>query len=81
VALSLSSPAAVRFLAAVSRGHRLKALTRMPGINEEVGYRFLRDRYLGLRWSGLGAAHTIEVIGRTSSRLPAWEALVGRDHS
>lgn len=75
-----SSPAAVRFLAAVGQGYGLKASTRMAGIDKEVGYRFLRDRYLELRRSGLDAADTIEAIGRSCSRVPAWEAMVDRDH-
>lgn len=78
--VSFSSPAAGRFLAAVAQGHSLRTCSRLAGIDKEVGYRFLRDRYLELRRSGLDAAATIEAIGRTFSRVPAWEAMVDRDH-
>lgn len=72
--LSFSSPAAVRFLAAVGQGHGLKRSARMAGIDKETGYRFLRDRYLELRRGGLSAVDAIEGIGFCSSRVQSWEA-------
>lgn len=77
--LSVSSHAAVVFLAAIGQGHGLKPSARIAGINEEVGYRFLRARYLELRQGGLSAAATIDAIGFTSSRVPDWESAVARD--
>ncbi len=61
--LSFSSPAAVRFLAAVGQGHGLKGSARMAGIDKEVGYRFLRDRYLELRRGGMSAGDAVEALG------------------
>ncbi|WP_235833557.1 IS30 family transposase [Orlajensenia flava] len=52
----------------------------MAGIDKEVGYRLLRDRYLELRRSGVTAADTLQAIGFSSSRVPAWEAAVELDH-
>ncbi|GAA1847784.1 hypothetical protein GCM10009750_37710 [Agromyces salentinus] len=51
----------------------------MAGIDKEVGYRFLRDRYVQLRRGGLSAGDAVDALGFRSSRLPDWEALVGRD--
>lgn len=76
--LSFSSPAAVRFLAAVGQGHGLKGSTRMAGIDKEAGNRFLRDRYLELRRGGLSAVDAVQALGFCSSRVPDWEAMVGR---
>lgn len=59
-----------------SQGNGLKGSARMAGIDKEVGYRFLRDRYLELRRSGVTAADTLQAIGFSSSRVPAWEAAV-----
>jgi transposase, IS30 family len=78
VVLSFSSPAAVRFLAAVGQGHGLKGSARMAGIDKEAGYRFLRDRYLELRRGGLSAGDAIQALGFCSSRVPDWEAMVDR---
>ena len=77
--LSFSSPAAVRFLAAVGQGHGLKGSARIAGIDKEVGYRFLRDRYLELRRGGMSAGDAVEALGFNSRRVPDWEALVDRD--
>ena len=79
VVLSFSSPAAVRFLAAVGQGHGLKGSARMAGIDKEVGYRFLRDRYLELRRGGLSTGDAVDALGFCSSRVPGWEAMVDRD--
>lgn len=76
--LSLSSPTAVRFLAAVGQGHGLKASARIAGIDKEVGYRFLRDRYLELRRGGLSTGDAVQALGFCSIRVPDWEAMVGR---
>ena len=77
--LSLSSPAAARFLAAIREGHGLKGSARMAGIDKEVGYRFLRDRYLALRRDGMGTLEAVDMLGFRSNRVASWEAAVGRD--
>lgn len=78
--LSASSHAAGVFLAAIGEGHGLKPSARMAGIDKEVGYRFLRARYLELRRGGLSTAAAIDAIGFTSSRVPEWESAVAHDH-
>lgn len=52
----------------------------MAGIDKDVGYRFLRDRYLEIRRSGLTTAAATNALGFTSSRVATWEALVDHDH-
>ncbi|MGO1849060.1 MAG: hypothetical protein ACTH2J_00555 [Candidatus Microbacterium stercoravium] len=42
----------------------------MAGIDKEVGYRFLRDRYLELRRSGLSTGDAVDALGFRSSRVP-----------
>lgn len=76
--LSSASAAGVRFLASVKDGHGLKPSAREAGIDKEVGYRWLRERYLTLRREGRTVAETTAELGFTSSRLLAWEADVGR---
>ena len=77
--LSSSSPAAARFLAAIREGHGLKGSARMSGIDKEVGYRFLRDRYLALRRDGMSTLDAVDTLGVRSSRVASWEAMVGHD--
>ncbi|WP_167048203.1 IS30 family transposase [Salinibacterium sp. ZJ454] len=76
--LGSSSAAGVRFLASVRDGHGLKPSARHAGIDKEVGYRWLREKYLQLRREGNTPAETTAQLGFTSSRLLAWEADVGR---
>ena len=76
--LGSSSAAGVRFLASVRDGHGLKPSARHAGIDKEVGYRWLRERYLQLRRDGNTPTETTAELGFTSSRLLAWEADVGR---
>lgn len=76
--LSSSSPTGVRFLAAIKRGNHLKTSARAVGIHPEVGYRWLREAYLGFRGDGLSQAEATQALGFTSSRLPVWEAGVGQ---
>ncbi|POH71506.1 IS30 family transposase, partial [Cryobacterium zongtaii] len=76
--LASSSAAGVRFLASVRDGHGLKPSARHAGIDKEVGYRWLREKYLQLRREGNTPAETTAELGFTSSRLLAWEADVGR---
>lgn len=47
-----SSAAGVRFLASIKEGRGLKPSAREAGIDKEVGYRWLRERYLDLRRDG-----------------------------
>lgn len=75
--LSSSSPTGIRFLASIKQGNGLKPSTRAAGIDKEVGYRWLRESYLGFRGEGLSPAEATEALGFTTSRLPAWEAAVG----
>jgi len=76
--LASSSAAGVRFLASVRDGHGLKPSARHAGIDKEVGYRWLREKYLQLRREGNTPAETTVKLGFTSSRVLAWEADVGR---
>lgn len=73
-----SSAAGVRFLASIKEGRGLKPSARDAGIDKEVGYRWLREKYLDLRRASKTPAETTEVLGFTTSRLLAWEADVGR---
>lgn len=76
--LSLSSPAAVRLLAAIKAGEGINRSARLAGLHTEVCYRLLRDRYLELRRGGLAPAAAAAEMGLESSLVPRWEALV--DH-
>lgn len=75
--LSSSSPTGIRFLTLIKQGNGLKPSARAAGINKEVGYRWLRERYLRFRGDGMSPAQATEAMGFTSSRVPAWEAAVG----
>jgi len=75
---SSSSAAGVRFLASIKEGRGLKTSARDAGIDKEVGYRWLREKYLELRRSGKSPADAMAVLGFTTSRLLAWEADVDR---
>ena len=77
--LSSASAAGVRFLAAIKEGRGLKRSAREAGINKEVGYRWLRERYLVLRRAGKTMVEATAELGLTTSRLLAWEADVTRD--
>jgi transposase, IS30 family len=76
--LSSSSAAGVRFLALIKDGNGLKPSARLAGIDKEVGYRWLREKYVQLRREGKTVAEAIAELGFTTSRLPAWEAEVGQ---
>lgn len=82
--LTFSSPAALRFLASIKDTRGLKPSARDAGIDKEVGYRWLREKYLKARRDGISAAETIAELGFTTSRLMGWEAEVevpqGRNH-
>lgn len=71
-----SSPAGVRFLASIKQGNSLSSSVRVSGIHKEVGYRWLRERYLQLRRAGSGPAEAMASLGSSTTRLPAWEAVV-----
>nr|WP_176705417.1 IS30 family transposase [Arthrobacter sp.]AXV46193.1 IS30 family transposase [Arthrobacter sp.] len=73
-----SSAAGVRFFASIKEGRGLKPSARDAGIDKEVGYRWLREKYLHLRRAGKTPAETTAVLGFTTSRLLAWEADVDR---
>ena len=75
--LSSSSPTGIRFLASIKQGNGLKPSARAAGVHQEVGYRWLRESYLGFRRDGKNPAEATEALGFTTSRLPAWEAAVG----
>jgi IS30 family transposase len=77
VHLSSSSAAGVRFLVSIKEGHGLKPSAREAGIDKEVGYRWLRERYLHLRREGRSPTEATAELGFTSSRLTDWEADVG----
>jgi IS30 family transposase len=77
--ISSASAAGVRFLAAIKEGRGLKRSAREAGINKEVGYRWLRERYLVLRRAGKTMVEATAELGFTTSRLLAWEADVTRD--
>ena len=77
--ISSASAPDVRFLAAIKEGRGLKRSAREAGINKEVGYRWLRERYLVLRRAGKTMVETTAELGFTTSRLLAWEADVTRD--
>lgn len=76
--LTLSSPTAIRLLAAVKSGESLKKSARMAGVGRGSLYRLLRDRYLQLRRSGLDSAAAVAEMGIRTGYIPEWEALV--DH-
>jgi hypothetical protein len=61
--LASSSAAGVRFLASVRDGHGLKPSARHAGIDKEVGYRWLREKYLQLRREGSTPAETTVKLG------------------
>ncbi|MBC7595749.1 MAG: IS30 family transposase [Kineosporiaceae bacterium] len=73
-----SSAAGVRFLASIKEGRGLKPAARDAGIDKEVGYRWLREKYLNLRRAGMSAGESTAELGFTTSRLLAWEAAVDR---
>ncbi|MDJ0317396.1 IS30 family transposase [Arthrobacter antibioticus] len=75
--LSSSSPTGIRFLASIKQGNGLKPSARAAGVHQEVGYRWLRESYLGFRRDGKNPAEATEALGFTTSRIPAWEAAVG----
>ena len=72
-----TSAAGVRFLAAIKEGRGLKSSAREAGIDKEVGYRWLRERYLRHRRGGLTPAEAQAQIGFESVRLAVWESEVG----
>lgn len=74
--LRSSSPTGVRFLASVKQGNSLNSSARAAGIHKEIGYRWLRERYLQLRQEGNSPTEATESLGFTTARLPAWEAAV-----
>src|ERR1019366_8654491 len=76
--LSSSSAAGVRFLRSIKEGHGLKPSAREAGIDKEVGYRWLRERYLYLRREGRSPTKATAELGFASSRLTAWEGDVGQ---
>lgn len=78
--LTSSSPAALRFFASIKDGRGLKPSARDAGINKEVGYRWLREKYPQSRRNGISASETIAELGFTTSRLMGWEAEVERPH-
>lgn len=81
--LSSTSLSAVRFLALVSTGESLRSAARSAGVHPETGYRFLRDRYLELRRTGVQASAVGASLGFHSNRFDQWEQLVpadGRHH-
>jgi len=78
--LTSSSPAALRFFASIKDGRGLKPSARDAGIDKEVGYRWLREKYLKSRRDGISASETIAKLGFTTSRLMGWEAEVERPH-
>ena len=51
----------------------------MAGIDKEVGYRFLRDRYLALRRDGMSTLDAVDTLGFRSTRVASWEAAVAHD--
>ncbi len=78
--LTPSSSAALRFFASIKDGRGLKPSARDAGIDKEVGYRWLREKYLKSRRDGISASETIAELGFTTSRLMGWEAEVERPH-
>ena len=73
-----ASAAGVRFLASFKEGRGLKPSARDAGIDKEVGYRWLREKYLELRRSGKTQVESTAELEFTTSRLLGWEAEV--DH-
>lgn len=72
-----TSAAGVRFLGSIKEGRGLKRSAREAGVHAEVGYRWLRERYLRYRRDGMSAADVEAVLGFSSARLMVWEAEVG----
>ncbi|RFA06751.1 IS30 family transposase [Subtercola boreus] len=72
--LSVTSPAAIRFLASIKEGRSLSSSARDAGVHKEVGYRWLRRRYLTLRREGKTAAQATTELNLTTARLMGWEA-------
>lgn len=72
--LSVDSPSANRFLSAVEEGVSLKKAARSVGVHLEVGYRWLRERYVQLRGQGFTPRGAMIALGTTSSRAAGWEA-------
>jgi DNA-binding NarL/FixJ family response regulator len=71
-----SSAAGVRFFASIKEGRGLKPSARDAGIDKEVGYRWLREKYLELRRSGKTQVESTAELRFTTSRLLGWEAEV-----
>ena len=73
---SSSSAAGARFLASIKEGRGLKPSARDAGIHQEVGYRWLREKYLELCRDGKSPAESTAKPGFTTSRFAGWEAKV-----
>jgi IS30 family transposase len=69
--LTSTSAAGVRFLAAIKEGRGLKRSAREAGVSKTIGYRWLRERYLGLRREGNSVVEVTVELGFTTSRLLA----------
>lgn len=74
-----TSAAGVRFLSSIKEGRGLKRSAREAGVHQEVGYRWLRERYLTYRRDGVPAADVDGLLGFSSARSVVWETEV--DHS
>ncbi len=72
-----TSAAGVRLLSSIKEGRGLRRSAREAGVHPEVGYRWLRERYLTYRRSGLPAADAEALLGFSSARSVVWEAEVG----
>jgi IS30 family transposase len=77
--LRSTSAAGVRFLAAIKEGRGLKRSAREAGVSKTIGYRWLRERYLGLRREGNSVVEATAELGFTTAKMLAWEADVTRD--
>ena len=77
--LRSTSAAGVRFLAAIKEGRGLKRSAREAGVSKTIGYRWLRERYLGLRREGNSMVEVTAELGFTTAKMLAWEADVTRD--
>ena len=66
-----SSAAGVRFLASIKEGRGLKPSARDAGIHKEVGYRWLRQKYLDLRRDGRSQAEPPAELGSHAFELAA----------
>ncbi len=82
--LSVSSPAAVRFLASIREGRSVKGSARAAGVGKESGYRFMKESYARLRDGGSSPEAAIAELGYRGSRAFQWEqqlqARTGRHH-